>query len=154
MSNYRTLDAWLQSRALVREIYELTSTFPSSEAFGLTQQMRRAVTSIPSNIAEGHGRWTRRDCIRFLHIARGSAFELDTQLFLAEDLGFIRPDAAERLRGKADRVAQMLNGLIRYYANAQRTDPEPRSAKHEAQSTQPEPRSTKHQARSTTATHP
>jgi four helix bundle protein len=128
MTNYRTLDAWTQSRALVREVYELTSSFPRSEMFGLVQQMRRAAGSIPSNIAEGHGRWTRRDCIRFLHIARGSAFELDTQLFLAEDLGFIDPDAGHRIRDKTARVAQMINGLIRYYGGL-------RSTKHEARST-------------------
>jgi four helix bundle protein len=135
MSNYRTLDAWIQSRALVREIYQLTSTFPRSEMFGLVQQMRRAAGSIPSNIAEGHGRWTRRDCIRFLHIARGSAFELDTQLFLAEDLSYIDSDAGHRLREKTARVAQMINGLIRYYAALRSADHEARSTKHEARTT-------------------
>jgi four helix bundle protein len=115
MSNHRTLKVWQDSRALVVRIYRATSRFPGEEMFGLTRQMRRAAASIPSNIAEGHGRWTRRDCKSFLYIARGSALELDTQLFLAEDLGWLTAKDAESLRAETSDIARMLNGLIRYY---------------------------------------
>lgn len=108
----------MDSRALVARIYRATSHFPSEETFGLTRQIRRAASSIPSNIAEGHGRWTRRDCRSFLYIARGSAFELDTQLYLAEDLGWLTAKDADSLRESVGEVARMLNGLIRYYTRA------------------------------------
>jgi len=117
MSNHRTLKVWKDSRALVVRIYRATSRFPQEEIFGLTRQIRRAATSIPSNIAEGHGRWTRRDCKSFLYIARGSALELDTQLYLAEDLGWLTPEDAESLREAVGEIAKMLNGLIRYYSH-------------------------------------
>jgi four helix bundle protein len=115
MSNHRTLKVWKDSRALVARIYRATSRFPHQEMFGLTRQMRRAAVSIPSNIAEGHGRWTRRDCKSFIYIARGSAFELDTQIYLAEDIGWLTPREAESLREAVGEIARMLNGLIRYY---------------------------------------
>ena len=103
MSNHRTLKVWKDSRALVVEIYRASERFPREEMFGLTQQMRKAATSIPCNIAEGHGRWTRRDCRGFIYIARGSALELDTQLYIAEDLGWLAPERAESMR---ERIAE------------------------------------------------
>ena len=116
MSNHRTLKVWKDSRALVVRIYRATSHFPQEEMFGLTRQMRRAAVSIPNNIAEGHGRWTRRDCKNFIYIARGSAFELDTQLYLAEDLGWLTAEEADSLRDSVGEIARMLNGLVRYYS--------------------------------------
>ena len=116
MSNHRTLKVWKNGRALVVRIYRATDRFPREERFGLTEQMRKAASSIPCNIAEGHGRWTRRDCRNFLYIARGSAFELDTQLYLAEDLGWMTPDEARALRDSTVEIAKMLSGLIRYYS--------------------------------------
>jgi four helix bundle protein len=115
MSNFRELKVWNRSRAFVREVYRVSSSFPRSELFGLTQQMRRAAVAIPSNVAEGHGRWSRRDCVHFLVIARGSAAEVETQLFLAEDLNFLRREVAESLRNEAVEISRMLNGLIKYY---------------------------------------
>ncbi len=121
MSNHRTLKVWKDSRALVIHIYRATDHFPREERFGLAEQMRKAASSIPSNIAEGHGRWTRRDCRSFLFIARGSVYELDTQLYLAEDLGWISAEEAGALRDHTDEIARMLNGLIRYYTRASPT---------------------------------
>jgi len=77
--------------------------------------MRTAATSIVFNIAEGHGRWSRRDCRAFLTIARGSAFELETQTFIAEDLDFLSHEAAGTIRNDVVEIAKMLQGLIAYY---------------------------------------
>lgn len=94
---------------LVKQIYRATSSMPDNERFGLTSQMRRAAVSIPSNIAEGHGRHSLPDYIRFLKTARGSLMELQTQLILSEDLGFLRvsPQLNE-LHSEVDRVLQAL----------------------------------------------
>jgi len=89
MHNFKELIVWQKSRGLVRDIYELTKKFPEDEKFGLTQQIRRAAISIPSNIAEGSGRGTKNDFLHFLDIANGSAFEVETQLYLGFDLGYI-----------------------------------------------------------------
>src|SRR5687768_8153088 len=89
VNQYQDLIAWQKAVDLTVEIYRATDSFPKSECFGLTQQMRRAAGSIPSNIAEGQGRSTTKDYIHFLHIARGSIQELETQHYLAFKLGFI-----------------------------------------------------------------
>lgn len=115
MSDYKELEVWKKSRALAAGVYRLTASFPQSELFGLTKQMRTAATSIVFNIAEAHGRWSRRDCRAFLTIARGSAFELETQAFLAEDLEFLKHETAETVRISVVEIARMLQGLIRYY---------------------------------------
>ena len=89
MHNFKELIVWQKSRSLVKDVYKLTQTFPSDEKFGLTQQIRRATVSIPSNIAEGSGRGTNNDFLHFIDIANGSAFEVETQLYLALDLEYI-----------------------------------------------------------------
>jgi four helix bundle protein len=86
------LEAWKESRRLVTEIYRVTQAFPKEEMFGLTAQMRRASVSIPSNIAEGAARTGSREYAQFLNVARGSLSELETQLFIACDLGYISND--------------------------------------------------------------
>ncbi len=91
IKTFRDLIAWQKSMMLAKETYKATSLMPDTERFGLTAQMRRAAVSIPSNIAEGHGRQSRPDYIRFLKTARGSLMELQTQVLLAQDLDFIRP---------------------------------------------------------------
>lgn len=90
MRNFRNYKVWIGSMNLVKKIYQITSTFPSSEKFGLISQVRRSAISIPSNIAEGAGRKSEKEFLRFLEISTGSAFELETQLLLAEGLGYIK----------------------------------------------------------------
>ena len=89
MHNFKELDVWKKSRILVKDIYLLLANFPDVEKFGIISQMKRAVVSIPSNIAEGSGRSSDKEFVRFLDIAIGSAFELETQLYLSFDLSFI-----------------------------------------------------------------
>lgn len=87
--DYRKLDVWVEARKLANFLYDSTKLFPKDEIFGLTNQMRRAAISIPSNIAEGCGRQTSKDTIHFLHISRGSLYELETQYYLAFDQKYI-----------------------------------------------------------------
>jgi four helix bundle protein len=87
-STYRTLAAWQRSVELAIAVYDVTKRFPTDERFGLTQQLRRAAVSVPSNVAEGRGRGTRRDYRRFVLQARGSIFELETELHIAHELGY------------------------------------------------------------------
>lgn len=87
---YTDLDVWMASRKLVKIVYDLTKSYPKEEMYGLTNQMRRSAVSVPSNIAEGCGRRTSADTIQFLHIARGSLYELETQLFLAFDQEYLK----------------------------------------------------------------
>ncbi|MFC4096512.1 four helix bundle protein [Euzebyella saccharophila] len=112
--DYKELDVWLQARDLVKKIYILTTSFPNEEQYGLTSQIRKSAISISSNIAEGCGRKTAKETIYFLHIARGSLFELETQVILADDLGYITMNAAEFLK-EIERVKMLLNGFINYH---------------------------------------
>jgi four helix bundle protein len=97
---------------LARDVYRATSSFPKSEIYGVTSQIRRAVVSIPSNIAEGQGRLTDRGFRVFLAQARGSLFELETQLQLASDFGYIDAELTKGLSEQCNEVARMLNGLL------------------------------------------
>jgi four helix bundle protein len=110
------LRLWQKSVDLVTELYKVTRSFPSDEEFGITAQMRRAAVSIPSNIAEGAARRSRREFQQFLFIARGSLSELDTQLVIAARLGYIKPEIAKTLRERLDELSMMLNGLVAYLA--------------------------------------
>ncbi len=111
--HYRDLIAWQKAMALVRSVYALTGAFPPDERFGLTVQMRRSAISVPSNIAEGHGRLSDRALRMFLGNARGSLFELETQALLAADLGFAKQDQVSSLLEQSAEVARILNGLLR-----------------------------------------
>jgi len=91
MRDYRKLDVWQLGRGLASSCYSVTGPFPNDERFGLTAQMRRAAVAIPSNIAEGVGRDSDAELLRFLRISLGSLNELETQLLIAMDLGFIKP---------------------------------------------------------------
>jgi four helix bundle protein len=123
--SYKELDVWKQSRVLVKNIYELTKKFPKEEQYGLTSQIRRAVISVPSNIAEGCGRNHSKDSIQFFFVARGSIYELETQLILSQDLGFVTKEDAEQSLNQAIRCKKLLNGFINYFQkqsnNQQRT---------------------------------
>ena len=103
------LNAWRLSRQLVAAVYRLTQAFPKEELFGLTSQMRRAAISIPSNIAEGAARTGVREFAQFLNVARGSLSELETQLLIAGDLGYMRRD--HPIFDTVDRVSKLITGL-------------------------------------------
>jgi four helix bundle protein len=106
---FRDLVAWQKAMELARMVYRVTQAMPSSEQFGLTNQMRRAAYSIPSNIAEGYARQSRPDYLKFLRISRGSLAELSTQMELATTLGMIPPNRpVQLLLEEADRVVQFL----------------------------------------------
>ena len=113
MAGYRELKVWQAGMQLAKRVYRLTVSFPSEERFGLTSQLRRASVSVPSNIAEGHARNTKSEMIRFCGIALGSVAEIETQLLLAADLGFVDVGEVDDLLRLTDEVGRMLHGLIR-----------------------------------------
>ncbi len=111
--NFKEYDVWKDARVLVKEIYELTRTFPSIERKGLVDQIQRAVVSIPSNIAEGSAR-SNADFARFLEISLGSAYEVETQLILANDLGYINLSQLEEVELDIHRIVKQLTNFIEY----------------------------------------
>jgi four helix bundle protein len=112
LRSYRELIAWQKSVELVTEIYSITKEFPRDEIYGLTSQLRRSAVSVPSNIAEGQGRATKGEFIPFLGHARGSLFELATQIVIAEKLGYLAPQIELQVASKITEVARILNGLL------------------------------------------
>jgi len=115
MSNvrsYRDLIVWQQSVDLVTEIYRLTQKFPKYETYGLSDQMRRSSVSIPSNIAEGQARQHTGEFRQFLHVALGSAAELDTQIIIAQRLNYISAEEAAQFEAQIVAIKKMLNKLI------------------------------------------
>lgn len=103
---------------LAAGVYDATASFPRAEVFGITQQLRRAAASVPSNIAEGRGHGSARDYRRFLYNARGSLFELQTQLLLAKDLHYLADSRCEGLVNATEEVIRIVNGLIHYLERA------------------------------------
>jgi four helix bundle protein len=110
--SYRKLLVWQKAKALAVQIYKATEPFPRSEIYGLTSQIRRAAVSVASNIAEGQGRLTRGEFLHFLGQARGSLLELDTQIAIALDLTYLKPDQHEILDREIYQVLGLLNRLI------------------------------------------
>jgi four helix bundle protein len=110
--DFRELIVWQKAMSLAREVFEQCHKFPKAEAYDLMSQMRRAAVSVPSNIAEGHGRLTDAQFRHFLGNARGSLCEVQTQIELAVELGFLAPESRSRLIEIAAEVARLLNGLI------------------------------------------
>ncbi len=117
MRDHRDLDVWKTAMDLVTEVYTRTKDFPKEEVYGLTAQLRRAAVSVPANISEGAARQTDKEFIHFLFIALGSASELETELAIAERLGYLAE--SKPLLGQVAAVKQMLNGLTRHYRNKQ-----------------------------------
>ncbi|MDP3294434.1 MAG: four helix bundle protein [Nevskia sp.] len=109
---YEDLVVWQKAMLLVREVYLLTADMPDAERFGLTAQIRRAAVSVPSNIAEGQGRLSTGEFKQFLGNARGSLYELETQMRLMTDLNLVDDVAAANILATAGDVARLLNGLI------------------------------------------
>jgi four helix bundle protein len=110
---HKRLDVWNKSIDLTVDIYKLSERFPRSEVYGLTGQMRRAAVSVPSNIAEGAARQTRKEFVNYLHMAQGSLSELDTHLVIANRLEYIVKETHEEIENKIETISKMLTGLIK-----------------------------------------
>ena len=109
--NYTELIAWQKAMDLVESVYSLSSRFPADERFGLTAQIRKAAVSIPSNIAEGQGRWTTGEFVQFLGIAHGSLREVETQSYIAARLGFVEETAVRPAFALSAEVGRLIHGL-------------------------------------------
>jgi four helix bundle protein len=112
VQSYRDLIVWRKSMALVKEVYLCTQDFPKSELYGLTSQLRRAAVSVPSNIAEGQGRFSKGEFKQFLGHARGSLLELETQILIAQQLGYLPTERMQTLLDRAAEAGRILNGLL------------------------------------------
>ena len=111
--NYKELVVWQKSMDLVIEVYDLITKLPSNEKYELSSQMRRAAVSIPSNIAEGHGRNSSQEFCHFLGIARGSACELETQLLVAKKVLYLSEDDVQKANSLIDEVIRMITAMIK-----------------------------------------
>jgi len=114
MISYKNLDVWKISMETVKEIFILTKSYPLEEKYGLISQTNRAAVSIPSNIAEGLGRNHKKDCIQFLHVSRGSAYELETLLSIALMTKLITESSYNKLSTILERNIQLINGFINH----------------------------------------
>ncbi len=117
LKNFKELKVWQKSYQLCLEIYRVTKKFPKEEIYTLISQIRRSALSIPSNIAEGYGRKTTLEYIHSLYIAYGSLCELETQLLLSGDLGYIEAESLRKLQGDVGEVERMLKALIKSLEN-------------------------------------
>jgi four helix bundle protein len=124
LKTYKELNVWRKSYQLCLDVYKATRHFPKEEVYGLASQIKRAAVSIPSNIAEGYGRKTTPDYLRSLYIAYGSSFELETQILLSGDLGYIQDKQLEALRMMTGEIEMMLKALIKSLENKP-SHPEP-----------------------------
>src|SRR5438128_7442046 len=113
VQSYQDLKVWNIAMQLALEVYRITEPFPQSERFGLTSQLRRAAVSVASNIAEGHARSTRGEYRHLLSIARGSAIEVEVQLFLAEQIGYVPSSTLVKARGHCTSVSAVITSLKR-----------------------------------------
>jgi four helix bundle protein len=112
---YKDLDVWKKSRFLAKSIIEVAELLPSKENFAMGFQIRKSAISIPSNIAEGCGRNTTKDTLQFLYIARGSLYEVETQLILCFDFNYITEEKLNELIEQITECKKLLNGFINYY---------------------------------------
>jgi four helix bundle protein len=112
VQNFRDLKVWTKAHSLVLAIYQISEPFPSDERYGLTSQMRRAAVSVPTNIAEGCGRSSDADFGRFLHVAMGSASELEYLVLLSRDLKLLSADAHDKINATVEEIERMLSALI------------------------------------------
>lgn len=113
--DYTSLHVWKESKSLVTNVYKLARQFPSNENYGLISQIQRCAVSIPSNIAEGCGRNHSKDSIQFFYISRGSLYELETQIHISLDLGYIKEEELTRVLAQITSCKKLLNGFINYY---------------------------------------
>jgi four helix bundle protein len=112
-STYRDLIVWQKAMRLVTLVYQATQSFPKEEIYALTSQVRRCAVSMPSNFAEGNGRRSRSDYVRFLQISVGSLYELETQVEIAKNLGYVKTQAFDNLSGFMREIERMLSSLVR-----------------------------------------
>lgn len=115
MTIYKNLEAWKKSMLLVKEIYKLAKEFPKEEVYGITSQIKRAVISVPANIAEGVGRNYKKETIQFLHISRGSLYEVETFLQVVIDIEIVKENQVFHIFNLTGECIKILNGLIGYY---------------------------------------
>jgi four helix bundle protein len=118
MKTYRDLIVWQKAMSLVTFVYKATANFPQQEQYGLTSQMRRAAVSIPSNIAEGYGRFSKNEFCRFLEIAKGSLLELQTQMEIASNLDYVDDSALNTCFTSGDEVAKLITSLIKHSSSS------------------------------------
>ena len=109
MHRFKELEIWKRSRLFCSDIYQITSKFPESEKFGLTNQLKRASVSMPSSIAEGSSRQSNKDFSKFLEVTLGSAYEIETQLLIASDLKFISNTELDNLINELDEIIKMIS---------------------------------------------
>jgi four helix bundle protein len=114
MRSFKDLEVWKDSKVLVKDIYILTSTLPEAEKYGLISQIRRAAVSIPSNIAEGSGKDSKKDFARFLQISLGSSYELESHLLLCQDLNFISEELNIQYLTPLSILQKKIYNFIRY----------------------------------------
>jgi four helix bundle protein len=119
MTNYRKLEVWILAMEIVKEIYDLTKQYPTDERFGLISQTNRAAVSIPTNIAEGMGRNYTKDTVQFLHVSRGSAYELETLLNVAMMINIIDDQTYKKISNKLESSIRLINGFIKYLEQKQ-----------------------------------
>lgn len=113
ISSFRDLKVWQFAMDFVVEIYAVTATFPKDERFGLTIQLRRAAVSIPANIAEGNARYSKAEYRHFVSVSRGSLAEVETELLIAERLGYVDPAGIDEARKHASSIGRMLTNLYK-----------------------------------------
>ena len=118
MNNYKQLDAWKVSINLVTEVYKALKFYPKEELYSLTDQTKRAAVSVSANVAEGLGRQYKKETLQFLHIARGSLYELETHLIIAVNVEILQKESFNSLMIIWEKSIQLLNGLINYYEKA------------------------------------
>jgi four helix bundle protein len=117
VQSYRDLVVWKKSMVLVLDVYRSTQAFPKTETYGLVSQLRRAAVSVPSNIAEGQGRLSTGEFRQFLGNARGSLMEVETQILIAQELGYLERAQSQNLLAGAAEVGRILNGLLNSLPN-------------------------------------
>ena len=115
-TSYQDLIAWQKAMDLVTDVYRVTAAFPKEEIYGLVSQLRRAAVSVPSNIAEGQGRKGDGEFRHFLRLSLGSLMEVETQIIIAERLGYLAPNSAQSLLRDTGELGRIMNGLIKSLA--------------------------------------
>ncbi len=121
MYSFESLKAWQEARKLVVSVYQVLDNFPKFEKYALCDQLRRAIVSVPSNLAEGSGRISLKEQIHFIEISYGSLMEAYNQLILATDLNYIDEQSLEKLKPSIDTVARLINGLHAAYTQKIKT---------------------------------